>query len=59
MPKNHNIKKEFVIDIKVIDYWMDNINTWMGKDGKIGLIGKSYILAEWSGELHLLEKEIK
>ena len=52
-------KKEFIIEIKIIDYWIDNINTWMDKNGKIGLIAKSYVLAEWSDKLHLLENEIK
>ena len=52
-------KKEFIIKIKTIDYWMDNINTWIDKKGKIDLVGKLYILAEQSGKLHLLEKEIK
>lgn len=52
-------KKEFIIEVKIMDYWIDNINTWMDKKGKIGLTGKLYILAEWSDKLHLLEKEIK
>ena len=52
-------KKEYIIEIKIMDYWVDNINTWMDKKGKIGLTGKLYIFAEWSGEFHLLEKEIK
>jgi len=52
-------KKEFIIEIRIIDYWIDNINTWMNKESKIDLTGKLYILAEWSDELHLLEKEIK
>lgn len=53
------MKKEFIIEIKIIDMWIGNKNTWMGKDGKIGLIGTLYVVAEWSGELHLLEKELK
>ena len=52
-------KKEFIIEIKILDYWLDNINTWMDKKGKIDLVGRVYILAEWSGELHLLEKVLK
>ena len=51
-------KKEYIIEVKIIDYWLDNINTWMDKKGKIGLIGKLHILAEWSGELHLLERRL-
>lgn len=35
------MRKEFIIDVKILDYWVENINTWMDKKGKIGLIGKS------------------
>lgn len=52
-------EKEFIIEIKIIDYWIDNINTWMNQKGKIGLVGKLYLLAQWAGDLHLLEYDVK
>lgn len=53
------MKKEFGITIEILDFWIDNLNAWMNKERKIGFVGKLYILAEWSGELHLLEKDLK
>lgn len=53
------MKKEFIVDLKIIYSWIESSNTWMGKDGKFGFVGKLYVLAEYSGELYLLEKELK